>query len=199
MSRSACSTREARWRAAHSREETQATLFVAVGTAFGVPGVALGDVLVSERVLFYDDRRIDESNGQITERARKGPREASRLWVQRIERWAMSTAEAPRIVMGTLLSGGAVIESASYRDQLVGWHSALAAPSTIVGGEMEAAGLVAAADGRDWLLVKGVSDLADGTSRQDPDALGQQQQLAATRAAITILQTLIGSPREVDP
>jgi nucleoside phosphorylase len=45
-------------RCAVARDETLAMLFVAVGTAFGIPRVAgLGDVLVSDAVLFYDDRQ----------------------------------------------------------------------------------------------------------------------------------------------
>jgi hypothetical protein len=64
---------------------------------------------------------------------------------------------------------------------------------------MEAAGLVAAAGDRSWLLAKGVSDLADGATRLDPDALRLQQQLASRNAAITILEMLARTTREVDP
>lgn len=183
-----------------ARDETLATLFVGVGTAFGVPSAAnIGDVLVSDAVLFYDDRRVVDEDGAVVERVRRSPQEASRPWVERMrERVAHSESGQPRIVVGTLLSGGAVLESPSYRDQLVRWHSPTVSPSTIVGGEMEAAGLVAAAGDRSWIVVKGVSDWADGATRRDPDALRRQQQLASRNAAITILEMLAETPREVD-
>lgn len=100
-----------------------------------------------------------------------------------------------RILIGTLLSGGAIVQSASYRDRLVRWHGSQA-PSDIVGGEMEAAGLVAAADDQDWLLVKGVCDMGDGESRSNQELLRQWQQDASRNAAITILETLAATKKE---
>lgn len=183
-----------------AREETGASLFVAVGTAFGLPdAVALGDVAVSDSVVFYDDRVVEDIDGQITERVRRAPQRASLYWSGRARDIARSEAgrALPRITVGAMLSGGAVIASEAYRDRLVAWHGASVAPSVLIGGEMEAAGLVAAAHDRDWLIVKGISDLADGASRQEEAALRQRQQQASHNAAVTVLEMLATTEREV--
>ena len=179
-----------------ARHETQAELFVSVGTAFGLPSrAALGDVLLSEAVLFYDDRRVIEDNGEIVEHIRSDAESADRFWVERVREVAALMA-SPRLVPGTLLSGGAIIESSSYRERLVRWH-APRAPSPIVGGEMEAAALVYAAGSQKWLLVKGVSDMADGATRGDEAVFRERQRSASRSAAIVILETLAQTEREL--
>lgn len=116
-------------------------------------------------------------------------RPASPGWVQRFRHLA-DTSSTDRILVGTFLSGGARIESARYMDELLAAIPALEAP--IVGGEMEAAGIVAASrsaayDDPGWIVVKGISDFADGVTRAD---IEQNRGPAAAAAARVVLRAL---------
>ena len=62
---------------------------------------------------------------------------------------------------------------------------------------MEAAALVYAAGSQKWLLVKGVSDMADGATRGDEAVFRERQRSASRSAAIVILETLAQTEREV--
>ena len=66
----------------------------------------------------------------------------------------------------------------------------------MVGGEMEAAGMIAAAEERDWLVLKGVCDFADGASRSNEDGLRAKQALAAKNAAYVLFETILKTPNE---
>lgn len=161
---------------------------VAVGIAFGVDASKqrIGDVLVSRAVQGYDIARV-EPNGHLT--PRQMPRASSRtpsqrfLDRQRYGRPASCSHAWPRITLGTLLSGGRLIDNINYRDSLVAlW------PSGVVGGEMEAVGVIAAAEAdsgkRDWIIVKAICDFADGNkSNLHKEA---HQALAAWNAALVV-------------
>ena len=162
---------------------------VAVGIAFGVDPSKqhIGDVLVSKSVQGYDIARVEPS-GRVT--PRQPPRVASRTPCHRFldrERYGCPPgwpAKAwPRIVPGVLLSGGKLIDNLDYRNSLLElW------PSGVVGGEMEAIGVIAAAEAdqgkRDWIIVKAICDWADGQKNHpDKDA---RQALAAWNAALLV-------------
>jgi adenosylhomocysteine nucleosidase len=94
-----------------------------------------------------------------------------------------------RVTVGTMLSGGARIESGAYREELVGHVPALEPP--IVGGEMEAMGAISAAltdpEEPGWIVVKGVADFADAESRA---VIEQTRKVAARAAATVVLRAL---------
>lgn len=162
---------------------------VAVGIAFGVDDgkQQIGDVLVSKSVQGYEIARI-EPDGRITPREPPHitPR-APRLHFLDRERYGCPPgwpAEAwPRIVPGVMLSGGKLIDNVDFRNSLLAlW------PTGVVGGEMEAIGVVAAAQAdqgkRDWIIVKAICDWADGhKNHADKDA---RQRLAAWNAALLV-------------
>jgi hypothetical protein len=123
-------------------------------------------------------------------------RRASLTWVERFRRIADEfdrTGETERVIVGTLLSGGARIESARFRDALISNIPAMDPP--IVGGEMEAVGAVSAATSDDidepgWIVVKGIADFADAPSRAK---IEESRNGAARSAARVVLRTLQSS------
>lgn len=194
-----------------AQTETGAKNFFLVGTAFGlgapsdVPDVvqsALGDVLVSDGVCLYDNCKVTEDNdGAIHDVCRGEVRSASPFWMERFQRVAKDLRlmnEPFSVLVGTILSGGAIVESAKYRDSLVNRARSIVSieESRMVGGEMEAAGMIAAAEERDWLVVKGVCDFADGASRSNEDELRAKQALAARNAAYVLFETILKTPNE---
>lgn len=164
------------------RAATRATGIIAVGMAFGISEKtqAIGDVLVSEGLFPYDDRDVVAVNGvseyryqeidaatnlvrgpsdaRVRERAKF--RRAKTSLVKFFQRHARS-AKKLRVHFGALLSGSARIHSAAYRDMLYGHFEARG--KAIVGGEMEAVGLLSSSDPNDpwWIVVKGICDFAD--------------------------------------
>ncbi|HEY4242753.1 MAG TPA: hypothetical protein VGM88_23215 [Kofleriaceae bacterium] len=188
-----------------ARAETGATTIILIGTAFGIDPVhqLVGNVLVSESVYLYDDRRIVDPTRPGTRYEVKHPAEArivaSGVWLDRFRQLddeLRQDGESTRVEIGVILSGGARIESAVYRDELVRTLPSMDPP--IVGGEMEGAGAVSAAlsDGDDpgWLIVKGISDFADAESRAN---INVTRPLAAKASAAAVLRVLQLPPRSV--
>lgn len=119
---------------------------------------------------------------------------ASSVWVKRLREVQRVQPETVSFHFGTLLAGGAHIESEVFRDELV--RRVERVPSDydpVVGGEMEAAGLAAACEqsGADWLVVKGVSDFATAASRAQIEA---NRITAARNAARSALHALSLDP-----
>lgn len=90
-----------------------------------------------------------------------------------------------RVHVGTFLSGGARIQSASYRDQLL--RSVPSGNRPFVGGEMEGVGLPPANVDPAWVLVKGISDFADGA---DLESFPVNRALACKNSSRFVLRTL---------
>ncbi len=148
---------------------TQATTVIQVGMAFGVDPrhQKSGDVLVASAVLSYDQRDIrGEGDDEKITYERAVPLPANTDVVARCRQYTDAWSEKyPEVSVqfGTMLSGGSRISSASFRDRLV---SDLASRSDdpIIGGEMEAVGLIGVGGRRtpQWAVIKGISDFADG-------------------------------------
>jgi nucleoside phosphorylase len=100
-----------------------------------------------------------------------------------------------KIDLGVILSGGARIESAAYRDELVAGLPLMDQP--VVGGEMEGMGAMSAALSTElhdpgWLVVKGISDFADAPSRL---RIKETRAVAARASAMAVLRVLQLPPR----
>lgn len=165
---------------------TQAATLVQIGMAFGVSPAhqKVGDVLVARSLLAYDQRDIAAARRRVlgvtlpwsTETVtypRVDPMQASPAVVSRCERhvaaWQATYPDVP-VRFGAILSGGATISCTAFRDRL--WRDLQQRSNdAIVGGEMEAVGLVgvSAAPQTDsiWGVIKGISDFAD--DRRDRD------------------------------
>lgn len=142
----------------------QATSIIQVGMAFGIDPHTQrhGDVIVARSLFPYDDRTIRDEDGQpVVDYSRTRRRFAKEALVKLFEREIDRGGHAFRTHVGTLLSGGARIFCARFRDELV----TMIPPGRdrIVGGDMEGLGLLSASPAERplWAVVKGISDFAD--------------------------------------
>lgn len=154
------------------------TAIIMLGIAFGIDPQRqqIGDVLVGRQLLLYDLQRVGaDSSGAYMVRPRGDrPSVASRLLA--LFRAGRDNWRGAPLHFGLLLSGDKLVDNQDFRDQLQHLE-----PEAI-GGEMEGAGLYAAAQTQkvDWILIKAISDWADGTKNQQK---AQSQRLAAHNAA----------------
>ena len=120
-------------------------------------------------------------------------RPASETWIKRFRQTAQEfekDGDEVTLIFGTLLTGGARIESSDFLEELL-----RSIGRNVVGGEMEAMGALAAmptgspGDDAGWIVVKGISDFADSESREK-DVLVRNRERAAASAARVVLETL---------
>ncbi len=148
------------------------------GVAFGLrPDMQhLGDILVAKHIQYYEHQKVDMQRGPIP----RGDRvtSAERL-LDRFRSGDLDWQGAPSH-FGLILSGETLINDPNFRNRL------LEIEPEAIGGEMEGAGLYAAAhDAKvDWILVKSICDWADGEKNNDVHSL------AANNAAQFILHVL---------
>lgn len=164
---------------------------IMVGIAFGIneQKQAIGDVLVSERLMLYDLQRVGtDTSGEAKliargDRAYASPPLIERFRVTNLRR----KVSEPAMRLGLLLSGDKLADNIDFRQQLLDLE-----PEAI-GGEMEGAGLYVACQNAkvDWILVKAICDWADGNKSLDK---AQRQELAARNAATFVLEALQQSP-----
>lgn len=175
-----------RWRPRH---------IILVGIAGGMPDrdVRLGDIVIADQVVDYEHKKI---KGQATEtRLKVYPVDAILLGgcTRLLEKpWhkdiiaKRTTPDTPRIHIGPIASGNKVIASRGALVELLeGW-------SEVIGVEMEAGGVAfVAAEARiPFLMVRGVSDLAD--ENKNSDEVKQWRPYACDAAAtftIALLQS----------
>ena len=173
---------------------TGATNVICLGMAFGISRTQqdYGDVLVSRSVFPYDRRDVVDSANHwkydYTESEEYTTYRASPQLLAIMESHR-STVKDYRVLPGCLLTGSARIRSAAYRDELYDCCHDIA-PS-IVGGEMEGLGLLAFSRKKNpkWMIVKGISDFADGEQQKDAET---HRDLACHNAAAFVLDALLG-------
>jgi nucleoside phosphorylase len=148
------------------------------GIAFGLrPGKQqLGDILVARQLQYYEPQKVDLQHGQMP----RGDRAtAAERLLDRFRSGDIDWRGAPTH-FGLILSGEKLVNDPNFRERL------LQTEPEAIGGEMEGAGLYAAArDAKvDWILVKAICDWADG--EKDDSAHSQ----AANNAAQFVLHVL---------
>lgn len=176
------------------QQATGATAIVQLGMAFGVDQEQqkYGDVLVSSSLIPYDNRdyiQQGEDGYQVSyERAQ-------RLAAGPILARFQNEAETQRndrgysVHVGAILSGAARIHSESFRRELV--KSVPQSDEPIVGGEMEAIGLLGVDESPVWCVVKGISDFAD--SKRDK-VIEKTRPVACRNAAEFFYSTMLHPP-----
>lgn len=182
-------------RAIHLRVATGATSLIGVGMAFGcLPQVQhYGDILLSTGVIPYDYRIVRDGPGHQPAND-YGETPVYRPHLEELARFR-AFEERPewrgKVWPGFLLSGGARIYSAQFRDQLVQELADKGGP--VVGGDMEGVGLLSASptDAPCWMIVKAISDFAD--SRRD-EVIKNARRAACYSAAQFVLRTIAAGP-----
>ena len=140
----------------------------------------IGDVIVATQIIPYESKRI----GLIDEVQRGAHPEASLLFLNRLRnlRWTWTPElngqpTSPRsLQFGSLLSGEKLVDNLDFKKKL------FKELPKAVGGEMEGAGVYAAASRENtaWVVVKAICDWGDGKKSKD------YQELAARNAAAVI-------------
>ncbi|GGF27891.1 5'-methylthioadenosine/S-adenosylhomocysteine nucleosidase family protein [Hymenobacter cavernae] len=162
-------------------EFVKPTFIMMVGIAFGVNNKEqrIGDVLVSELIIQYENIKV--KRGKIQCRGYK--QMSSVLLLNRFVNpigweFALTPTRRSRVLSGNMLSGEKLIDDVKYRNQLVRLFE------PVVGGEMEGTGLasVAHAYSKNWLVIKGICDFADGNKGINK----VKKQYLAARAAVDL-------------
>ncbi|HLG61218.1 MAG TPA: SIR2 family protein [Ktedonosporobacter sp.] len=156
---------------------------IMVGIAFGCDPTKqrIGDILVSQQIVQYDLQRVGTAaDGTQTVLVRGDRSTASIRLLDRFRSGRRGWPRSPRVRFGLILSGAKLVDNLDYREQLRAFE-----PEAI-GGEMEGAGLYAAAQRFkiDWLLVKAICDWADGNKHQNKSK--RQKQAADNAARFTL-------------
>ncbi|MBI2373855.1 MAG: hypothetical protein HYV07_07650 [Deltaproteobacteria bacterium] len=182
------------------REVVGAQSLLLLGAGFGtrVGGQRMGDVIVSTAVWPYDSRRvIERSSPRAAKRPYRIDYSKTKLHPARPQLLARFRDEvrdraerAFGVHFGILLSGGAHIQSAAYRRRLL--ETVPASADLVVGGDMEAVGLIAASppDDPSWIVVKGISDFAESKISEE------MRKTACRNAADLALAALINAASE---
>lgn len=148
------------------------------GVAFGLrpDKQKLGDILVAKQIQYYEPQKLDLQRGPIP----RGDRATSAERLLDRFRSGDNDWKGAQTHFGLVLSGEKLVNVSDFRDWL------LKIEPEAVGGEMEGAGLYAAARNAkvDWILVKAICDWADGNKVDDA------QPKAARNAAQFVLHVL---------
>lgn len=166
-------------------KETSPQAIIMVGIAFGIRKHEhqIGDVLISRQIIAYESQRI----GPAGVYARGDRMSATSKLIQKFENnaqeWSKTEHGVP-VHSGLILSGNKLVDDLSFRSQLINLE-----PEAI-GGEMEGAGLCAAAYDNhvDWILVKAISDWGDGNKGYDKSQRQTQAALNAARLTYCVLE-----------
>jgi len=157
---------------------------IAVGIVFGVnpDKQKIGQILYSRQLQCYDLQKVgtDEKTGTLEIKPRGDRVTANPKFLDRVTDAAISWPEAKdegRPLPVLLLSGDKLVDNLEFRDQQLLLQSPEAE-----GGEMEGSGVYTATREYEtpWMVIKAVSDYADGKKRENKEA---RQQKAAGNAA----------------
>jgi len=157
---------------------------ILLGIAFGVDRdkQELACVLVSEQVFDYEPMKV-QGVGSGPGISRGSKADASPWLIGAFRAEAMR--RPPRSVQfGLFLSGAKLIDDAVFLS-----HLRKLAPEAI-GGDMEAAGLYAAANRRNtpWIVAKAICDWADGRKAQNKEMNQRTAARASTELVLDVLE-----------
>ncbi len=148
------------------------------GIAFGMQPdkQKIGDILVARQLEYYEPEKVDLHKGHIL----RGDRATASIGLLDRFRSGDHDWQGAQVHFGLVLSGEKLINDPDFRNFL------LQNEQEAIGGEMEGAGLYAAARHLDveWILVKSICDWADGNKNSD------SQTLAANNAAQFVIHVL---------
>lgn len=161
-------------------------IIIMIGIAFGIDDQSqeIGDVLIADSIVPYNYKKITPDATII----RSNPVPTSGLLLNRFKNvrdWEFPLAKrgAAKII-SPVFSGEELINNLERRKELEKINPQAR------GGEMEGAGLYAAANGTsEWILVKGICDFADGNK----DSNKESNQMLAMESATSICLEVFSS------
>lgn len=174
-------TRGATLTVADAISELEAGAIILVGVAFGMKTPdkqPIGQILVARQIFAYDPAKLFQSQS-----IPRGDKVSSSSRMQsRFEDGCLEW-EGADVEFGLVISGSKLVNDQAFRDRI------LEGEQEAIGGEMEGAGLYAAAASKkkDWILVKAVCDYGDGNKDKNKD---ENQQVAARNAAEFVLHVI---------
>lgn len=168
---------------------------IMVGIAFGVDETkqTIGTVLISRKVLGYEQQRIGTADDGVRLDVQRGSiTDASPELVSLLEAATGVWSDAP-VEFGLMLSGEKLVDNVDYREDLKS-----IADGQAIGGEMEGAGLIVAAADKPtpWVIVKAICDWADGNKSEQKKV---RQAIAAKNAVSLVFRALQIAPDEEVP
>lgn len=174
------------------RRHSNPAVFVLLGVSGAINrDLAIGDVVIATRVVYYDLRREtpDQVHRRGEERHAPAPvaHALNSFFTDCYDPARLESAAGPfRVLPGPIGSGDAVIMNteSQIRKFLLTYNEKILAVDTEAGGLAQFCHETPPPDHPHWLVVRGISDLADHTKTYD------HQHSAAHNAAIT-LQHLI--------
>jgi nucleoside phosphorylase len=167
------------------------TAVIMVGIAFGKDAEkqAIGNVLVSEQVIPYDPMRVGmKGNEDRGIPLMSGPVLLNRF--RNVIGWTFKTPTGKQcgFQIGAILSGEKLVDNSEFKQSLFERYP------TAIGGEMEGAGVAAAAErkSREWIIVKAICDWGDGTKT------GLHQAFAAA-SAVSLVEHVLNQVGSLSP
>jgi nucleoside phosphorylase len=151
---------------------------IMVGIAFGADcgKHQPADVLIAEKIVPYESQRVGQKIIFRSAIPSSGQTLLNRF--KNALGWSFQRPDGSRVraYSGAILSGEKLIDDLLFKQELMSQFS------EAIGGEMEGAGVYAAASHAklEWILVKGVCDWADGEKHD-----GYQEMAAAAAASLT--------------
>lgn len=161
-------------------------MVVMIGIAFGRGSDCnqkIGDVLISKDIFMYEKYKIKEKkDGTLNYKYLDNPyANAGKMLLKKFQDdnvWNEDNNLRPKIHFGTIATGEKIIDSVTEKNKLL----ELGDTTYIIGGEMEATGLVAACSSNniyEWIVIKGISDWGDGNKVNNKS---ENQQIAINYA-----------------
>lgn len=180
----------------------QIKMVIMIGIAFGRGANCyqkIGDILISRDIFMYEKYKIKEKkDGTLNYTYSSNPYSNSgKILVKKFEDdkiWKNNDSLRPKIHMGTIASGEKIIDSENEKKKLL---EHLGNKTYIIGGEMEATGLVAACSNNniyEWLVVKGISDWGDGNKVKNKD----ENQKIAINNTVSYCEYIFGKDKIFD-
>jgi nucleoside phosphorylase len=163
----------------------RAKAVIMAGLAFGMKSAvrSIGDVLVSSTIAPYEPAREGETSTQRGVIVEAGPVLLDRFRNHRGWKYPIGQDRQSEIHVGQVLSGEKLVDNSEFL-----LHLQNTFPNAI-GGEMEGAGLYAAAARAkiEWIVVKAICDWADGTKNKEFQTL-------AASASCSFCKSVLSDP-----
>jgi len=158
---------------------------IMVGIAFGMNEEKqnIGDILVSQQLRLYDLSRVSTQEDGAQQIILRDDKPHASPWLLNHLKSAEITWNGAALRFGTVLTGAKLVDNFDFREQL------RALEPEAIGGEMEGAGVYVACHDKkiDWILVKAISDFADGRKHEEEDS---RKAIAAKNAATFVYHAL---------